>query len=247
MDKKYIVINLNKAESAETLQARLKERFRWGVFGVLIVLLVGVNARVWIINSGYDKIINKKELEIARLKNEINKFQSEGKNLSKEDILSFADLEQDRFLWARNLEKMGALTPDDIAITGLKFKRKKLVIKGIALTFEDRKDFEIIDEYIPVIEAKKCLEKLNSSKVGLHAPPEGAPGAPGLKLDLKALEKRQPLKLAPAGMEFPNEMTDKYDIVLTSTWGYDSSTYRRLFRSLLVNSVLSIDSAKNFI
>ena len=27
----------------------------------------------------------------------------------------------------------------------------------------------------------------------------------------------------------------------------DSSTYRRLFRSLLVNSVLSIDSAKNFI
>ena len=151
MDKKYIVINLNKAESAETLQARLKERFRWGVFGVLIVLLVGVNARVWIINSGYDKIINKKELEIARLKNEINKFQSEGKNLSKEDILSFADLEQDRFLWARNLEKMGALTPDDIAITGLKFKRKKLVIKGIALTFEDRKDFEIIDEYVQTL------------------------------------------------------------------------------------------------
>ena len=151
MDKKYIVINLNKAESAETLQARLKERFRWGVFGVLIVLLVGVNARVWIINSGYDKIINKKELEIARLKNEINKLQSEGKNLSKEDILSFADLEQDRFLWARNLEKMGALTPDDIAITGLKFKRKKLVIKGIALTFEDRKDFEIIDEYVQTL------------------------------------------------------------------------------------------------
>ena len=164
MDKKYIVINLNKAESAETLQARLKERFRWGVFGVLIVLLVGVNARVWIINSGYDKIINKKELEIARLKNEINKLQSEGKNLSKEDILSFADLEQDRFLWARNLEKMGALTPDDIAITGLKFKRKKLVIKGIALTFEDRKDFEIIDEYVQTLRNNKEFAS-NFSKI----------------------------------------------------------------------------------
>ena len=164
MDKKYIVINLNKAESAETLQARLKERFRWGVFGVLIVSLVGVNARVWIINSGYDKIINKKELEIARLKNEINKFQSEGKNLSKEDILSFADLEQDRFLWARNLEKMGALTPDDIAITGLKFKRKKLVIKGIALTFEDRKDFEIIDEYVQTLRNDKEFSK-NFSRI----------------------------------------------------------------------------------
>ena len=29
-DKQYIIINLNKAESAETLQARVKERVRWG-------------------------------------------------------------------------------------------------------------------------------------------------------------------------------------------------------------------------
>ena len=98
MNKQYIVINLNKAESAETLQARIKERVRWGVFSVLIALLIGVNARVWIISSGYDNIIDKKETEIARLKDEIDKLQSEGKNLSKDDILSFADLEQDRFL-----------------------------------------------------------------------------------------------------------------------------------------------------
>ena len=164
MDKRYIIINLNKAESAETLQARVKERVRWGVFSVLVALLVGVNATVWIISSGYDKIIDKKETEIARLKDEINKFQSEGKNLSKDDILSFADLEQDRFLWARNLEKMGALTPDDIAITGLKFKRNKLVIKGIALTFEDRKDFEIIDEYVQTLRNNKEFAN-NFSKI----------------------------------------------------------------------------------
>jgi len=164
VDKQYIIINLNKAESAETLQARLKERARWGVFGVLIALLIGVNARVWIISSGYDKIIDKKQAEITRLKDEINKLQSEGKNLSKDDILSFADLEQDRFLWARNLEKMGALTPDDIAITGLKFKRKKLVIKGIALTFEDRKDFEIIDEYVQTLRNNKEFSS-NFSKI----------------------------------------------------------------------------------
>ena len=57
MDKHYIVINLNKAESAETRQARVRERVRWGVFGVLIVLLLGVNVRVWMISSGYDGII----------------------------------------------------------------------------------------------------------------------------------------------------------------------------------------------
>ena len=164
LDKNYIIINLNKAESAETRQARLKERFRWGTFFILVAMLVGVNGMVWSISLEYDDIIRKKETEITRLKDEIDKLQSEGKNLSKEDILSFADLEQERFLWAQNLEKMGSLTPNDIAITGLRYKRQKLVIKGIALTFEDRKDFEIIDEYVQTLRNNNEFSK-NFSKI----------------------------------------------------------------------------------
>ena len=155
MSKHYIVINLNKAESAETRLARIREQVRWGIFGVLMLLLVSVNFQVWMISNGYNDIISQKKEEIERLKDEIDKLQSEGKNLSKGDILSFADLEQDRFLWAQNLERMGRVTPDDIAITGLRFKREKLIIRGIALTFEDRKDFEIIDEYVQTLRKNK--------------------------------------------------------------------------------------------
>tara|TARA_A100001011_G_scaffold358911_1_gene405013 strand:- start:88 stop:681 length:594 start_codon:yes stop_codon:yes gene_type:complete len=155
LSKQYFIINLNKAESAETLIERGKERVRWAVFTILIAVLLGVNIRVWTISIGYNGIIDKKEKEITRLKGEIDQLQSEGKNLSKYDILSFADLEQDRFLWAQNLEKMGSLTPGDISITGLRYKRNKLIIKGIALTFEDRKDFEIIDEYVQTLRNNK--------------------------------------------------------------------------------------------
>ena len=155
MAKEFIVINLNKAESAESRIERAKVRTRWGVFSFLLILLLAVNIRVWTFSLGYNGIIDQKEQEINRLQDKINKLKSQGKNLSKSDILSFADLEQDRFLWAQNLEKMGSLTPGDIAITGLKFKRSKLVIKGIALTFEDRKDFEIIDEYVQTLRKNK--------------------------------------------------------------------------------------------
>ena len=155
MSKHYIVINLNKAESAETRLARIREQVRWGIFGVLMLLLVSVNFQVWMISNGYNDIISQKKVEIERLKDEIDKLESEGKNLSKGDILSFANLEQDRFLWAQILEKMGRVTPDDIAITGLRFKREKLIIRGIALTFEDRKDFEIIDEYVQTLRKNK--------------------------------------------------------------------------------------------
>ena len=122
MSKHYIIINLNKAESAETRLERIREQVRWGVFGVLMLLMVSVNFQVWMISNGYNDIISQKKGEIERLKDEIDKLQSEGKNLSKSDILSFADLEQDRFLWAQYLEKMGQVTPDDIAITGLRYK-----------------------------------------------------------------------------------------------------------------------------
>ena len=135
MSKDYIIINLNKAESAETRMDRIRERARWGIFSFLVVLLLGVNVQVFRVSYGYNDIINQKKMQIQKLKSEINKLESEGKNLSKEDILSFANLEQERFLWAENLEKMGSVTPDDIAITGLRFKRSRgLTLPGLAVT-----------------------------------------------------------------------------------------------------------------
>lgn len=153
--KSYITINLNKAESADIRQERVRERTRWSVFGILIFLLLGMNVRVWMINSGYNRVIDQKKSEIHNLKEQIKQLQSRGKNLSKNDIMSFADLEQNRFLWASNLQLLGSMTPDDMAITGMRFKRDKLTIKGIALTFEDRKDFEIIEEYVQTLRNNK--------------------------------------------------------------------------------------------
>tara|TARA_B100001146_G_C16010880_1_gene360823 strand:- start:110 stop:700 length:591 start_codon:yes stop_codon:yes gene_type:complete len=153
--KTYITINLNKAESAETRKERIREQTRWAVFGILILFLLAMNVRVWMISRGYDRVIDQKRTEIEELAEQIKKLRSRGKNLSKNDIMSFAELEQDRFLWARNMELLGTMTPDDMAIIGMRFKRDKLTIKGIALTFEDRKDFEIIDEYVQTLRDNK--------------------------------------------------------------------------------------------
>ena len=153
--KTYIKINLNKAESSEVIRERILERTRWVVFGILIFSLLFLNVRVLMIGLGYNSVILKKKNQIKELETQIKQLQSKGKNLSKNDIMSFADLEQDRFLWARNMELLGQMTPDDMAITGMKFKRDKLTIKGIALTFEDRKDFEIIDEYVQTLRDNK--------------------------------------------------------------------------------------------
>ena len=108
-------------------------------------------------------ILSKKRQKFLGSKMRLTSFSQKEEPL-KRRYLSFADLEQERFLWAQNLEKMGSLTPNDIAITGLRYKRQKLVIKGIALTFEDRKDFEIIDEYVQTLRNNNEFSK-NFSKI----------------------------------------------------------------------------------
>ena len=191
--KKYIVINLNQGESAESRIERIRERVRWGIFGTFIVLLIAANGQVLMVSRGYDKVIDQKKNEIKRIKQEIKDLRAKGKNLSKEDIMSLAKLEQDRFLWARNMELLGEMTPEDMAITGMKFKHNKLMVSGIANVYKDRKDFEIIDNYVNTLRNnKEFSENFNPIKFQGHSR-SSARGQEVMNFDVVATAKK-PMK-----------------------------------------------------
>ena len=151
--KKLILINLNKRETSESLAIRNKERIRWSIFGLLVSLLFGVNGLTWYIGFNYNSLINQKNMEINQIKEEISLLREKGKNLSKQDIMTLANLENNRFLWAENLEKLGEMTPEDMSLTELHYKKKKLIIKGIATTYRGQKDFEQVERFIHVLKS----------------------------------------------------------------------------------------------
>ena len=151
--KKMILINLNKRETSESLAIRNKERIRWSIFGLLVSLLFGVNGLTWYIGFNYNSLINQKNMEIGQIKEEISLLREKGKNLSKKDIMTLAKLENNRFLWAENLEKLGEMTPEDMSLTELHYKKKKLLIKGIATTYRGQKDFEQVERFIHVLKS----------------------------------------------------------------------------------------------
>ena len=148
--KKFIIINLNQSESAETRAVRRKEQTRWVIFGFVATTLLAANLFLGTVGLGYLKLIQKKEIEIAHIKEEIHDLQAKGKNLSKQDILSFTSMENKRTLWARNFELIGRLTPEDMALIGMQFnkKSKKLILEGIAVVYENQKEYEIVHEFI---------------------------------------------------------------------------------------------------
>ena len=148
--KNFIKINLNKTDSKEVRTQRWKERGRWAIFSVIIFFLFTANSIIFLIGSGYSDLIDQKRNEISNIKKQIFDLQAKGKNLSKQDIMSFADLESGRALWAKNLELLGKMTPDDMALTGLKFNKrnKKLYIEGISVVYKDEEEYEVVHDYI---------------------------------------------------------------------------------------------------
>ena len=161
---KFISINLNQSESRETIREQWKNRSRWFMFGLITLLLLFVNVETWWIGRGYSKLIERKESEIRDVKIQISTLRKEGKNLSKADIMSLAELENNRILWARNMQLIGEMTPEDLAITSMKYKNDKIIIGGIAVVYEDGKNFDIIHDYINRLKRNKKLGE-NFSKI----------------------------------------------------------------------------------
>ena len=67
--------------------------------------------------------------------------------------MTLANLENNRFLWSENLEKLGKMTPEDMSLTELKYKKNKLFINGIATTYRGQKDFDQVERFINVLKS----------------------------------------------------------------------------------------------
>ncbi len=155
--KRFISINLNQFESKAIRRDQWRERSRWTLFGLITAVLLYLNITTWWIGVDYSRLIAQKMVEIEDVKEQISALRTEGKNLSKDDILSLADLEQNRILWAKNLQLIGEMTPDDMAITSMKYKKNKIIISGVAVVYYDRKDFDIIHDYINKLKRNRDL------------------------------------------------------------------------------------------
>ena len=155
MKQNFILINLNQVESDQSRSARFRENLRWSILTILVLLLFGGNVFVWYMGINYDKLLQRKESEITQIRDEISQLLKKGKNLSKQDILMLAELENNRFMWADCLQRLGNMTFIDMSLTGLKFKKRKLLIQGIASTYKGKKEFEQIENFIHTLNSDR--------------------------------------------------------------------------------------------
>ena len=156
----YIKINLNQTVSKAQHDFIVEEKKRWYYFSGICFLFLASFIWLFIINNRLNYTIEERETTINNILNDTEKLKSGGKiNLSKTDINNLYKIEEKRIFWADKLIALSKITPDDMAITKIEFKNKKLNISAVSNLGSGQKEFTVVENFMKRIEDNKEFNK----------------------------------------------------------------------------------------
>ena len=155
-----IIINLNQSFSSSEIKQKKDENTRWVFFTFIFLALLG--NLFWFIhlNLNINQLIVQREDTIAQLLIDTEQLKQEGQiNLSKKDIENLYIVENNRITWADKFKELALITPEDMAITRIQYRNRKVVINAISLINESEKEFLIIENLINKLQDSEAITK----------------------------------------------------------------------------------------
>ncbi len=150
---KSFTINLNKGEGEAVVRMRRQERRSYLVLGLFALVFFVLAGLTWAQNEAMNDVIKSRQSKLSRIRFELDSLKREATKVSKDDVLALARLENERFLWARRLEKLGEVMPPAMALTGLDYQNRVFTINAIAQVDTGQKEFEIISKFIELLKS----------------------------------------------------------------------------------------------
>lgn len=153
-----IIINLNQSFSSSEIKLKKDENKRWVYFSLILVALFGNLFWFVHINMNVNQLIEQREVTISQLSMDTEKLKQKGRiNLSKKDIENLYKVEKNRITWADKFKELAAITPEDMAITGIVFRNNKFTINAISLINENEKEFAIVENLINTLQGNEII------------------------------------------------------------------------------------------
>jgi len=149
--KKLISINLNQTINKAVLAEMKKEQSRWIMSGSIFLLLVISFGFLMSLNGSLATLVEKREERIDKIISDTKALKKEGIDLSKNDIESYYDLENNRIFWSDKLQKLSVITPEYMAITEINYNNGRMVISAVSQINPDEKDFKVIDRFVNLL------------------------------------------------------------------------------------------------
>ena len=150
---KLFIINLNQTISRAELASIKEEKQKWILFSIITLSFVVLLGWFISINMSLNNLIDSRQNTINDIIEKTNSLKKDGQiNLSKSDIESLDNIEKNKIIWSTKLKELSKIIPDDVAITNIHFKQKRLNISAISKLYPGVKAFTIIEKFINVLE-----------------------------------------------------------------------------------------------
>jgi hypothetical protein len=159
---KQFTINLNKGEGEVAIRLRKQERRSYLLLILFVLVFVVLGGLTWAQNDAMNDVVKSRQQKLDRIKFELDSLKREGTKVSKDDVMALARLENERFLWARRLEKLAEILPSGMCITGLEYQNRVFTIDAMAQVDTTQKEFDIISKFI------ELLKSTPEFREGLH-------------------------------------------------------------------------------
>ena len=162
----FILINLNQTVNRALLVEKKRERWRWGLFGLFILIFLGIGFGFYTFQNELADLIESRKDRIQNVQDEIASLkETVGIDLSKSDIESFYNFEDRHMLWAEKLKVLSEITPDYMAITEIDYRkdtknmRDRVTISAVSRVVSDEKDFTVIEKFINLLKSDQIFSK----------------------------------------------------------------------------------------
>ena len=161
----FILINLNQTINRALLVEAKRERSRWAIFSVILILFLGIGFGFYRLYSDLTLLAQNRENRIQQVKDEIESLKENvGIDLSKSDIETYYEFENKHILWADKLKVLSEITPDYMAITEIDFKKDKnyirrdrVTLSAISRFVSDEKDFSVVEKFINLLKSNEVF------------------------------------------------------------------------------------------
>lgn len=150
---KQFTINLNKGEGEVVIRLRKQERRSYLVLVLFMLVFIVLGGLTWAQNEAMNQVVDSRQQKLDRIKFEIDSLKREATKVSKDDVMALARLEQERFLWARRLEKLSEILPAGMAVTGLEYQNRIFKVNALAQVDTNVKEFEVISKFVELLKS----------------------------------------------------------------------------------------------
>ncbi len=148
---RIFTINLNKGEGEIVLRQRRQERRSFLLLFLMGLVFAVLGGITWAQNEAINDVISSRRDKLERIKYELDSLKREGTNVSKDDVMALANLETERFLWARRPEVLAEVLPPGMSVTGLELNNNRLFLNCIAQVDSSEKEFDIISSFVDLL------------------------------------------------------------------------------------------------